>query len=464
MEIQTQKLSKVMALISDTISKTFTNNIWVECEIASISKHSKSQHWYLELVELDSSGNEVCKVKANIWKFKSDEIMNKFKNFTGSDLASGMKILINATPSFHAQYHLSFVINDIKPEFTLGGIEAKINQIVKELKDRKEYSKNLSLITPSEFTKCAVIAPSGAAGLGDFKKEADILVKYDICDFDYYEAIFQGKEASDTISEKIKDIVFSEKSYDCIILIRGGGAKTDLHFLNDIKIARFVCRSPIPVFVGIGHERDQGILDLISNKSFDTPSKVIEYISSTIFKNANDINKTISLIEERASQKIEAFKSQIELTFEKVSNKIKETVQKNINDVEKINNIIRENTNTRILKIENYLDTKLLSIIQNGKHISERTQNNVNRLSNEVLVNSIKKVENDQKSILSNFGLINAFKPSYILDFGFIMMRQNNKLLSSAKGLKEGDKVQLETKDMYIDAVIKSTLNKGDSK
>jgi exodeoxyribonuclease VII large subunit len=464
MEIQTQKLSKVMTLISETISKTFTSSIWVECEIASISKHSKSQHWYLELVELDPLGNEVCKVKANIWKFKSDEIMTKFKNFTGSDLASGMKILINATPSFHSQYHLSFVINDIKPEFTLGGIEAKINQIVKELKDRKEYSKNISLQTPSEFTKCAVIAPSGAAGLGDFKKEADILVKYNICDFDYYEAIFQGKEASDTISEKIKDIVFSEKSYDCIILIRGGGAKTDLHFLNDIKIARFVCRSPIPVFVGIGHERDQGVLDLISNKSFDTPSKVIEYISSTIFKNANDINKTIALIEERASQKVEAFKSQIELTFERVSNKIKETVQKNINDVEKINNLIRENTNTQILKIENYIEVKFSSIVQNGKHYSDRTKENINRISNEVVLNGIKKIENDKKTILSNFGLINAFRPSYILDFGFVMMRQNKKLLSNAKDLKDGDSVQLETKDMYIDAIIKSTANKGDIK
>lgn len=460
--MQTKKLSDVMSVISESINKLFSNDLWIECEIASISKHAKSGHWYLELVELDTNGNELCKVKANIWKAKSDALIAKFKNFTGSELASGMKILINATPSFHKQYHLSFVINDIKPEFTLGGIEAKINQIVKELKDRNEYSKNLILSTPLDFTKCAVIAPFGAAGLGDFKKEADILVKYDICYFDYFETIFQGKEASEGISGKIKDIVFSDKTYDCIIIIRGGGAKTDLHFLNDIKIARFVCRSPIPVFVGIGHERDQCVLDLISNKTFDTPSKVIEYISSTIFKNANDINKSIALIEERTSQKIELFKSQVELTFERVSNNIKSVLNKNIVDVEKINNVIRENTNSKIVKIKSVLDSQMTLIFQSGKHIFEKNSVDIKRLSNEILLAASTKIENDKKIILSNFGLINAFRPSYILDFGFVMMRKNKALILDASKLNIGDEIQLETKNSYIDVVVKTTLNKGE--
>jgi hypothetical protein len=115
-----------------------------------------------------------------------------------------MKILINATPSFHKQYHLSFVINDIKPEFTLGGIEAKINQIVKELKDRNEYSKNLILSTPLDFTKCAVIAPFGAAGLGDFKKKQIFWLNMTFVILITLKRFFKVKRRQKVYREKLK--------------------------------------------------------------------------------------------------------------------------------------------------------------------------------------------------------------------------------------------------------------------
>lgn len=454
--MQTRKLSDVMSVISDSINKLFSNDLWIECEIASVSKHAKSGHWYLELVELDSNGNELCKVKASIWKAKADALITKFKNFTGSELSSGMKILINATPSFHVQYHLSLVINDIKPEFTLGGIEAKINMIVKELKERNEYQNNKNLKTPNEFTNCAVIAPSGAAGLGDFQKEADILAKYNICNFDYYETMFQGKEVSEGISQKIKDIFFSNHNYDCIIIIRGGGAKTDLHFLNDIKIARYICRCPIPVFVGIGHERDTGVLDLIANKSFDTPSKVIEYVYSVVVKNANDMSKSISLIEERSSQRIENFKSSINLIFEKISSDVKLSVQHHMSRVDKIHNVIKEGANNKILKIQNSAQSNLSVIEQSSYHLIDKTKTKINSLSNDILNSAIKRVEDEKKTTLSNFGLINAYKPSYILDLGFAMLRRNGKIISDTRKLKDGDEIQIESKDTIINTIIQS--------
>lgn len=458
--MQTKKLSDVMEKISNSINNLFTDDLWVECEIASITKHAKSGHIYLELVELDLNGNEVCKVKASIWKFKTDELIKKFKDFTGSDLVAGMKVLLNATPSFHTQYHLSFVINDIKPEFTLGGIEAKINMIVKELKERGEYSKNKVLPTPADFTNCAVIAPFGAAGLGDFKKEADILQKYNICNFDYYETVFQGKDAADNISEKIKDIVFTKTSYDCIIIIRGGGAKTDLHFLNDLKIARYVCRSPVPVFVGIGHERDTGVLDLIANRAFDTPSKVAEYIFSVISTNANEVRKNLSLIEERASQKIDNFKNSINLTFEKIKSNVTLSVNNHINDVERINNVIIEGTNRKILQIKNSVDSNINTIDQSSKYIIDKNQTKINSLSNDIINAAINKVKLEQRNILSNFGLINAYRPSYILDLGFVMIRTNNKIVSDTKELKEGDTIKLESKDTIISAKIEKNETK----
>lgn len=460
--MSSKKLSKVLNEISDSIKENFSNGIWVECEIASVSRHAKSGHWYLELVELDDNGNEICKVKASIWKFKSDAIINKFKTFTGSDLSSGMKILVLAVPNFHIQYHLSFNIEDIKPEFTLGGIEAKINSIIKELKEKGEYDKNKKLKTPSDFTRCAVIAPFGAAGLGDFKKEADILEKYNICKFDYFEAVFQGKEVSEAISEKIKNIVFSDYKYDCIIIIRGGGSKTDLHFMNDLKIARFACRSPIPVFVGIGHERDVGVLDYIANKSFDTPSKVIEYIYSIVVQNANEIKTNLELIKEKSLQKIDNFKHSVNLISERTSSIIKQTTGKHSNDVEKMGLLIREGANKQIFKIKNDLHSGLSSIEHYSKSMQDKYKTNIFNLSNEIERLALKNIEDNKKSILSNYGLVNAYRPSYILDLGFAMLRFNEKILSNMDELKKGDSLVIESKNNIIEVKVINNKDKGE--
>lgn len=460
--MENKKLSEVMDLISSTINRVFSEGMWIECEVASISRHAKSGHWYLELVELDDKGNEVCKVKASIWKAKASGIIDKFKNFTNSDLASGMKVLLNATPSFHAQYHLSFSINDIKPEFTLGGIEAKINQIVKELKEKNEFSKNKDLNTPLEFTRCAVVAPFEAAGLGDFRKEADILQKYNICHFDYFETVFQGKDAANGISEKIKEIFFSGVDYDALIIIRGGGSKTDLHFLNDIKIARYVARCPIPCFVGIGHERDTGVLDLIANKAFDTPSKVIEYVYSVVVKNANDINKSLALIEERSIQKINLFKSSVDLISEKIYSNVQLTVNKHLNDVEKINSVIREGANKKITAIKNTLNNDLTTIESSSHFLIEKTKTNIQTKTKEIMANSVNLVEKEKKAVLSNYGLVNAYRPSYIMDLGFTIIRKNNKILSEAENFKLHDEIEIESKNAIVKAKITELEIKGE--
>src|SRR5690606_2988828 len=126
-----------------------------------------------------------------------------FKTNTGSDLKAGLKVLLRCKISFHAKHHLSISIEDINPEFTLGGMEVKIKEIIARLEKQNIINLNKSLSSPFDFHNVAVIAPSGAAGLGDFKKDADILVNYNVCQFDYYEAIFQGKETNFSVSNAI---------------------------------------------------------------------------------------------------------------------------------------------------------------------------------------------------------------------------------------------------------------------
>src|SRR5690606_10875306 len=139
---------------------------------------------------------------------------------------------------------------------------------------------NRLLPPPREFTRVAVISPADAAGLGDFRSEADRLQSYGLCDFHYFHALFQGAGAEDSLVSTIAKLFEQQKSrplYDALVIIRGGGDKAGIYDVNKVRIARCVCRFPIPVLVGIGHERDTTILDEVANSRFATPSLAISH-------------------------------------------------------------------------------------------------------------------------------------------------------------------------------------------
>ncbi len=133
-----------------------------------------------------------------------------------------------------------------------------------------------------------MISPETSAGLGDFRREADRLQNADLCEFHLFPATFQGVETSPSIQSAVLQAITAHKKkpFDALVIIRGGGSVTDLAWLNDMDLAKLICQSPVPVFTGIGHERDNTILDEVAHTRFDTPSKVALHISTTIKDNA----------------------------------------------------------------------------------------------------------------------------------------------------------------------------------
>lgn len=280
-------LSQLLARITAAISHAFPASEWVRVEISSLTK--RNEHVYLDVVERDAGGTEVAKTRAVIWKGRTNKIGEKFFKATGVHLSDGMKVLVAVEPQYKAQYGLSLVITDIDPEYTLGDMEAKLRQIRKEIEALGIGDRNKNLVTPVDFFRVAVIAPDGAAGLEDFKMEADRLAVNSLCHFEYFHAIFQGERAEQSVLQAFVEAHQAHKAeaFDAIVVIRGGGAKSDLQWLNHSVLARAVCRSHVPVFVGIGHERDSTILDEYAHRSLGTPSKVIAHICNAIAGRAN---------------------------------------------------------------------------------------------------------------------------------------------------------------------------------
>lgn len=220
--------------------------------------------------------------------------------------------------NFHEKFGFSLTIQDIDPSYTLGESEAKLNQIRKQLVTEKLYDRNKVFKMPKDFYRVAVIAPPEAAGLGDFRADADELVAFGLCDFHYFYSSFQSEKTEQELLAAMEALLslHEAQAFDALVMIRGGGAKLDFNPLNTYLLAKKIAEMPLPVLTGIGHERDNTILDEVSAVRFDTPSKVIAGIRQSIVSQAQKADSDWHWIEKTSREYISEQKLKLD-RFEK---------------------------------------------------------------------------------------------------------------------------------------------------
>jgi exodeoxyribonuclease VII large subunit len=279
-------LTELLGRVKGVIERALPEAVWVRAEISEL--RGKNGHLFLAMTERNERGDILAQIKGVIFKARAVDVNAKFERATGDTLKTDIKILCLATVRFDPLYGVDLIVEDVDPSYTLGDLAAKLARIRKKLQETGLYDRNRRFPGPVEYVRVAVISPETSAGLGDFRREADRLQRAGLCDFDFFKATFQGVEAPSSIQNAVLQALTShkERAYDALVVIRGGGSVTDLAWLNDLDLARLIAQSPIPVFTGVGHERDSTILDEIAHRRFDTPSKVALHISSTIKDNA----------------------------------------------------------------------------------------------------------------------------------------------------------------------------------
>jgi exodeoxyribonuclease VII large subunit len=279
-------LGELLRRVQGTIQDGFPEAEWVRAEISEL--RGKNGHLYLSLSERNERGDPLAQARAVIWRDRAAAITAKFAAATGEGLKPDIKILCLAQVRFDPLYGFDLTIQDVDPSFTLGDLAANLDRIRATLQQAGLYARNKRFAAPVEFVRVAVISPETSAGLGDFRQETDRLHLAGLCEFHFFQATFQGVEAPSSIQAALLQALTASqhRPFDALVIIRGGGAVTDLAWLNDLDLAKLVCQSPIPVLTGIGHERDNTVLDEIAHTRFDTPSKVALHIRNTIKDNA----------------------------------------------------------------------------------------------------------------------------------------------------------------------------------
>ncbi|WP_174278475.1 exodeoxyribonuclease VII large subunit [Sphingomonas bacterium] len=260
---------------------------WVRCELHTLKVGDRFVG--MEFIEADGDGKQIAKVQGGCWPAVWRRIEGDFRA-AGLTLTSGSQVMVKLDANLNPTYGFRVNVSDIDLTFALGDLNARMQAIRKHLQDTGVWDRNRNLPRPADFVRVSVIAPAGAAGLGDSQSTADTLAAAGLAEFIYHEVPFQTRDAPARIVETLREIYRqcrAEPDRHCAVaIIRGGGASADLAWLVDQKLAEAVCRMNVPVMTGIGHERDRNLLDEIACIPCDTPSKVVEHISSTITRSA----------------------------------------------------------------------------------------------------------------------------------------------------------------------------------
>ncbi|WP_428422684.1 exodeoxyribonuclease VII large subunit [Methylibium sp.] len=305
-------LSQLLAGVASAVAAAYRGGVWTTVEVTEVK--TRSGHVYLDLSERDRDATLIAKATGTIWASTANRILPEFERATGATLAPGIKLLLRARPVFKPQFGFSLDIDAIDPDYTLGDLEARKREIRARLQREGIFDAQKQLPAPWDFNAVLVVAPDGAAGLGDFQAESKRLSAHGVCEFVYVHSRFQGEGAAAEIAGALRAALDAwnrdhSEPPDAVVIIRGGGAVNDLAWLNDHDLARLVCNLAVPVFTGIGHERDSTVLDEVAHTSFDTPSKVIAGIEQVIVRRtreASDAFRTVVQAAGLAAQRARA--------------------------------------------------------------------------------------------------------------------------------------------------------------
>lgn len=269
-------LRELQLRVKEVLEDAFALPVWVSAEIAEI-KLNRSGHCYLELVEKGGdNGVPTAQARAVIWRSHYPRIAGYFEAETGQRLDAGIRILAKVLVSYHEIYGFSLQITDIDPAYTLGDMERQRQQTIAQLQQEGVWEMNRQVPMPAVVQRVAVVSSAGAAGYQDFLKElARSPYRFALT---LFEAYMQGAAAEESIVGALCAIAARQEEFDAVVIIRGGGSRSDLNCFNAYRLCAHVAQFPLPVVTGIGHDKDTSVADMVAHTALKTPTAVAGWL------------------------------------------------------------------------------------------------------------------------------------------------------------------------------------------
>ena len=404
-------LVELNGLVRDAIENALPEEYWVEAELSECREHGG--HCYMELIEKDEhSATPVARASAKCWRQTWVMVKPYFERTTGQQLRAGMKVLLRVYAQFHEAYGFSWIVSDIDPTYTLGDMARKRQEIIRQLKEEGVFDLQRELRIPTFAKRIAVISAEHAAGYGDFCRQLednDYGFKFDVT---LFPAIMQGEQVEASVVDALNEIYQRISDFDVVCILRGGGATADLSGFDTLALAENVAQFPLPIITGIGHERDESILDMISNTRVKTPTAAAALLTDNLLRVLERLDDASQRLSYAVNQRINSQK-------------------------------------TRMATLTTLIPTLALRIVSDQRHRIETTENR--------LPIAIERRLTNQKHLLESLSLkLQGFDPQLLLSRGYSITLKDGRAVRDPQQLKPGDEIETRVEKGTIRSVVKS--------
>ena len=412
-------LVELNALVRRSIRACLPDEYWVQAELSDV-RSNYSGHCYLEFVQKDIKSNAlVAKARGIIWSNVYQLLKPYFERETGQAFVSGIKVLVKVTVDFHELYGYSLTVVDIDPSYTLGDMIRRRKEILRRLEADGILTMNKELELPELLQRIAVISSATAAGYGDFCNQ---LVQ-NVFGFVFYPKLFpavmQGDQVEKSIISALDKIYASGIPWDAVVIIRGGGATSDLSGFDTYDLAAHCAQFPIPIITGIGHERDDTVLDLISHTRVKTPTAAAEFLINHQRQTAERLEALAAFFSETIPERIRREKERLERYVSRIPSQVQMRLQREVFRQERFTKRMEMAWQTRLVREQYRLQVEQRLMVAAGRRLEQ---------------------ERHRLQLLEQ--RVQAASPELLLKRGYSLTLKDGKVVTDVAQLQAGDEVE----------------------
>ena len=420
MENNPLSLLELNALVRRSVQACFPDSYWVQAELSDVRANS-SGHCYLEFVQKDPSGNSlVAKARGIIWSGTYFRLKPYFESETGQAFVSGIKVLVKVSVNFHELYGYSLTVLDIDPTYTLGDMARRRREILSRLQQEGVLTLNKELELPELMQRVAVISSPTAAGYGDFCNQ----LAHNDFGFVFYTRLFpavmQGEKVERSVISALDRIYWEVDHWDVVVIIRGGGATSDLSGFDTYELAANCAQFPLPVITGIGHERDDTVIDMVAHTRVKTPTAAAEFLVNHLRRTAERLETFAQCVYQEVPSMLSRERERLDSWMARIPARVQMCLQ-------------REGfAQERLVK---RLEMSVQACLQSERHRQELC---LQRVENALSVRM--QVERHRLELFSQ--RVKAASPDLLLKRGYSMTLKDGKAVTDASLLQPGDVVE----------------------
>ena len=414
---QRLSLYELNSMVRDALSMTLPDSYWVEAELSEV-REGYGGHCYMELIEKEERSNTpIAKAHAACWRNCWISIRPQFEQVTGQRLHAGMKVLLKVHAQFHENYGFSWIVDDIDPNYTMGDMARKRQEIIRTLKEEGVFDLQKELALPMFCQRIAVVSSATAAGYGDFCNQLsgnDYGLQFKT---GLFAATMQGEGVEQSVIAALNRIDAEYEDWDCVVIIRGGGATSDLSGFDTLALAENVANFPLPIITGIGHERDESVLDMISFRKVKTPTAAAAFL----VQHLTDVYVRVMEAQETIVQNVKHRLQVEKMRLDRLNKSI--PVQFSL---------VKTRQGAYIDRLMNRLSQQVLSKVADAQRKLEILSQNVQPVLERKMMSESHRLQMLEQRIRSQ-------DPELLLKRGYSITLKNGKSIRSASLLTSGD-------------------------